>query len=321
MAGAGTDDDAEAQRARRVQTLEDRIAELEAAVNARAFEFEPDGSEDTEQHRPTRILSRTPQAPRDDHPGPEASSAGHPEGANDPAAPVGDPDATHAPSFRELLERETRSVLHTVIDFEEAAARNVNASGAVEEGPTDADGHDDAAWEAAEWQVESWEGDAQSSIDWTPTTAEAADEGEWDETDDLIAGLIYGGDDGAAPGAQAHADVGEGAEDAELFADAEESYRAEARRFDAALARSFEAEAPTHRQDALDAAPGVPSPPAEPEVDMSEEAVLDEETLRDMVAEIVREELQGALGERITRNVRKLVRREIMRAISIRDFQ
>lgn len=38
---------------------------------------------------------------------------------------------------------------------------------------------------------------------------------------------------------------------------------------------------------------------------------LDEETLRRIVAEVVREELQGALGERITRNIRKLVRREI----------
>jgi hypothetical protein len=42
-----------------------------------------------------------------------------------------------------------------------------------------------------------------------------------------------------------------------------------------------------------------------------EEGFLDEETLRRIVAEVVREELQGALGERITRNVRKLVRREI----------
>ena len=48
--------------------------------------------------------------------------------------------------------------------------------------------------------------------------------------------------------------------------------------------------------------------------------LLDEDMLRDMVAEIVRQELQGALGERITRNVRKLVRREIHRALSARDI-
>ncbi|WP_306152817.1 hypothetical protein [Roseovarius sp. MMSF_3281] len=49
--------------------------------------------------------------------------------------------------------------------------------------------------------------------------------------------------------------------------------------------------------------------------------VLDEDALRDMVSEIVRQELQGALGERITRNVRKLVRREIHRALASQDFE
>jgi hypothetical protein len=42
----------------------------------------------------------------------------------------------------------------------------------------------------------------------------------------------------------------------------------------------------------------------------------DEDALRRLVADVLREELQGELGERITRNVRKLVRREIYRAIS-----
>lgn len=51
-----------------------------------------------------------------------------------------------------------------------------------------------------------------------------------------------------------------------------------------------------------------------------EEALLDEEMLRDMVSDIVRQELQGALGERITRNVRKLVRREIHRALASREL-
>ena len=48
--------------------------------------------------------------------------------------------------------------------------------------------------------------------------------------------------------------------------------------------------------------------------------MLDEATLRQMVADIVREELQGPLGERITRNVRKLVRREIYRALASQNF-
>ena len=52
----------------------------------------------------------------------------------------------------------------------------------------------------------------------------------------------------------------------------------------------------------------------------SDDAVLDEDALRDLVADIVRQELQGALGERITRNVRKLVRREIHRAMMGQDL-
>ena len=50
------------------------------------------------------------------------------------------------------------------------------------------------------------------------------------------------------------------------------------------------------------------------------DSYLDEDGLRDLVASIVREELQGPLGERITRNVRKLVRREIHRALAAHDL-
>ena len=50
-----------------------------------------------------------------------------------------------------------------------------------------------------------------------------------------------------------------------------------------------------------------------------DEVLLDEETLREIVAEIVREELKGAFGEQITRNIRKLVRREIHEFFDVRD--
>ena len=55
--------------------------------------------------------------------------------------------------------------------------------------------------------------------------------------------------------------------------------------------------------------------------DLSDSLDFDEEALRELVAEVVRSELQGELGERITRNVRKLVRREIHRALMTRDFR
>ena len=43
-------------------------------------------------------------------------------------------------------------------------------------------------------------------------------------------------------------------------------------------------------------------------------SALDRAEIRQLVVDVVREELRGELGERITRNVRKLVRREILRA-------
>ncbi|EYD76526.1 hypothetical protein Rumeso_01947 [Rubellimicrobium mesophilum DSM 19309] len=46
----------------------------------------------------------------------------------------------------------------------------------------------------------------------------------------------------------------------------------------------------------------------------------DEATLRALVAEAVREELRGELGETLTRNLRKLVRREVMQALALRDL-
>ncbi|EEB84877.1 hypothetical protein [Roseobacter sp. GAI101] len=56
-------------------------------------------------------------------------------------------------------------------------------------------------------------------------------------------------------------------------------------------------------------------------IGLGPEEFLDEAMLRDLVSEIVRSELQGVLGERITRNVRKLVRREIHRALTAQDLE
>lgn len=47
---------------------------------------------------------------------------------------------------------------------------------------------------------------------------------------------------------------------------------------------------------------------------------IDEVALRAAVVRILREELAGEMGERITRNVRKLVRREINRVLVSRDL-
>jgi hypothetical protein len=70
-------------------------------------------------------------------------------------------------------------------------------------------------------------------------------------------------------------------------------------------------------------APEAPKPEApKPEADLfaEDEGYFDETVLRDLVRDLIREELSGTLGERITRNVRKLVRAEINRALTARDF-
>jgi hypothetical protein len=46
--------------------------------------------------------------------------------------------------------------------------------------------------------------------------------------------------------------------------------------------------------------------------------ILDEEALRGVVNRIVREELQGELGDRISRNLRKLIRREMSQLLQDR---
>ena len=53
----------------------------------------------------------------------------------------------------------------------------------------------------------------------------------------------------------------------------------------------------------------------------ADETILDEDALRELVARMVREELQGSVGERITHNVRRMVRREIARALSLQNFE
>ena len=50
------------------------------------------------------------------------------------------------------------------------------------------------------------------------------------------------------------------------------------------------------------------------------ETLIDEEMLRALVAQLVREELRGQLGERITMQVRKLVRAEVARALEEREY-
>lgn len=64
-----------------------------------------------------------------------------------------------------------------------------------------------------------------------------------------------------------------------------------------------------------------PVPGSVPELNFAEDfSPFDEEAIRDLIRDLIREELQGNMGERITRNVRKLVRAEVQRALAARAF-
>ena len=63
---------------------------------------------------------------------------------------------------------------------------------------------------------------------------------------------------------------------------------------------------------------------AEPDADedaFDQAMRFDEDVLRELVRDLLREELAGKMGERITRNIRKLVRAEIARALAAQEFE
>lgn len=79
--------------------------------------------------------------------------------------------------------------------------------------------------------------------------------------------------------------------------------------------------APLDQAEEAYAAPDFDGDTTDEGVDFPADFVVDEQMLRALVAEVVRQELQGVLGERITRNVRNLVRREIMRALTSQGLE
>lgn len=58
-----------------------------------------------------------------------------------------------------------------------------------------------------------------------------------------------------------------------------------------------------------------------PGVEQDADNIFSEQVLRELVRDLIRAELQGDLGERITRNIRKLVRAEIARAVAVQALE
>ncbi len=76
-----------------------------------------------------------------------------------------------------------------------------------------------------------------------------------------------------------------------------------------------------HRSASPDFVEETPSEPQHQAASDAGELRFDEDILRELVRDLIREELQGKLGERMTRSMRKLVRVELLRLLATREFE
>ena len=298
-------------KGRAAKSLEDRIAELEAAVSSREDEYEPDGSEDQSQHRPDRMVySRPPdEAERD-----QAKDAAlrlnrlslvRPVTSRDEDAKDDEP-VTESPRVRFRHARQA------------AAQDEADDTSMAQEAPMAEDVSDTSPPESAELRP-------------------------FRNPDDMV-GRVHArmdGDELGPPPGPGHNGFSERLEPYESNPEVQEATTdasadtepSDDDDFEAALSEALakpEADvAPDEPDDDADRPPSdedepsYAAPTVEPVGSLTEDALegIDEELLRPLVAKLIREELQGELGERITRNVRKLVRREILRAINSSDFE
>lgn len=288
--------DWETDSATDAQSLEDTIAELEAAVAGIGGEFEPDGSEVAKGAMPDAALE---DAFEDGFAVDEAAEAESAELAQ----PVTSGDLRSRPDLDATAQDAAEDVA--------TAADDGPAEGA--EADVDAEFADDDVSSRPEPEEA---GEAAPALA-ANAEAELPHEGEADGSEEPtgpIPAFVRGGVRFSPPAAET-GPVSNGTVRRLTLsaADAVPGGAAHWDRDDAPEAEPLLHAGPdVEADDDADDAVGLFS--------AGDEAVIDLEMLRDLVAEIIREELQGPLGERITRNVRMLVRREINRALESRNL-
>jgi hypothetical protein len=296
-------------------SLEDRIAELEAAVGARVDEWEPDGSEDQEMHRPKRIVYTRPPSedekvgkrkplrlsqialietgPAHDEPTVATNSAGEMTFRH------GSQHDDEKPDDRMIAEPPVSAEPETTPETEEAANLAL-----VE---------DAAAPETAEEDDDIGDVEIVDIDDLAPHSEMSANATPDDFSVEVAADAVT-------------------SEVAGMLREITDETLAEAESFAASLEKAVaDSLRPSVRTEARPDEPESERSKDEPEDALKSEtdsgafvATLegtDADSLKQLVASLIRAELQGELGERITRNVRKLVRREIHRALTAREFE
>ncbi len=294
------------------RSLEERIAELEAAVDSGKHEFEPDGSEDQAQHRPDRIVFTRPRPSEAD---------------------VGRSRTSLRLSEIALVDRATESSDDEIGD-EPVQFR-----------------HDRQA-------LEPGLGEAPMAEDVPTLPASSAEVHAFSDPDDVVARIEArierGGDDPEPPASQIVSTSAPKSESIDFDAQLTAAVRASISGSEASgtdpetieprdsKAENSEQPAPTPRattptaeSSSSEAAErGNSEPEAEPVQDdpaplvltpseqaaTALDAVPDEEAMRLLVGRLIRQELQGDLGEKITHNVRKLVRSEVKRILQSREL-
>ena len=355
-------------------SLEDRIAELEAAVSGQTDEFEPDGSEDQAQHRPDRIVYTRPPS-SDEEKSPRNSTVRLSQIALIETGPASEDDGmddgasagTNSPAtFRRESEARTRPVIedseakvektkdpHKDLAKDEApmavdvpseprksadvkaftdpddVVRNIEARLAsgrpiseplplenpIKPAESEGDDFDSALIEAvaasvasstADQEVEASDSDAESPDDKSDHDADVLKAEEFNPS-------IFSNDklDPHITAAELLADVD--VEDENATSEPSEP-------------TAQTADPMPDAEAALTPEPSTPQPEAPSEPSATGDAIAalaalpEEEAMRLLISRMIRDELQGDLGERITRNVRKLVRREVQRALTSKDL-
>ena len=299
----------------RGMSLEDRIAELEAAVDGQTDDWEPDGSEDQTLNRPDRIVFR-PSRPltEEEQRRPLRLS----EIALIETGPANEPDEAEPDASAEASEvsfRHEDAPSEEPEDAVEVTPTVLEETPATEPEPEDRFAGDpfadaiarDVAAVVAEMAETALtrQGDFESDL---TEAVGSVEELPAEEDDELThEESVYDADEAVA-------------EIAEIEA-------AEVAPVEQVAANGKDDE--DDDNDAVaDAAPAGTRPTSMTREDRAR--LLNEgielgpeltEALRPLISAMIREELQGELGERITRNVRKLVRQEVNRALSVRDLE
>ncbi|MCG6903453.1 MAG: hypothetical protein LJE68_12310 [Rhodobacter sp.] len=282
-------------------TLEQRIAELEAALEQSPQEWEPDGSEDGTSDETRPLSFHTALMGTNDGPMLDPQDTGEDAGTEDSAR-----DATDTVADAEQRAPDDE----TMDDAADLTALDASAELA------DADELDQTDDEDAD-EPSVARSDAETDDPALETSETPEEHDSPDDTDEIAEDWLDAEDDPADLLAEPDPDERDPIEDLRNWdADSDAEDRApETKVTDDAADAGQDV-----RPEVVIAAVGSQNDDAGGNFLSDDETTLDEEALRDMVSELVREELQGVLGERITRNVRRLVRREIQRAMAMRDL-